>query len=69
MKKVDWVIKFNKNASLKNTYWHEHSKKNEKAKNDFEKYFLSWLITQFLEKLLKMSENIDIKLVGFEATC
>ena len=32
----------------------------KKAKNDFEKIFLSWWIIKFLEKLGKMLENIEI---------
>ena len=36
------------------------------AKYDCEKYFLSWLRKQFLEKLWKMWENTDIKLVTTE---
>ena len=31
----------------------------KKSKNDFRKDFLSLLITQFLEKLWKISENIE----------
>ena len=65
LKKVHKVTKFNENAWLK-PYTDMKTDLRKKAKHDFEKYFLSWWIMQFLEKLWKMWEKIVIKLVTTE---
>ena len=52
LKKVHRVIKFNQNS--------EHIRSKKKQKMNLKKIFLSWWIMQFLEKLLKMWENIEI---------
>ena len=58
-KKVHRVIKFNQDVWLKP---HNNMKieLRKKAKNDFEKGFLSWWTMQFLEKWWKKLENIEI---------
>ena len=40
--------------------WYEYRFKKKKQKIILKKAFLSWWIMQFLEKLLKMWENIEI---------
>ena len=63
LKKVRKVIKFNQKAWLK-PYIDMNTDLRKKAKNDFEKDFLSWWIIQFLVKLWKMwKKHGDIKLV------
>ena len=66
LKKVNRVIKFYQNVSLKTYIDDMNTDLRKKAKNNLEKYFLSWCITQFLEKLWKMWEHRDIKLVTTE---
>ena len=60
--KIPRMIKFNQNAWLK-PYIDMNTNLRKKAKNDFEKYFLSWWKMQFFEKLWKIWQNRDIKLV------
>ena len=43
-------------------FWYEH-RSNKKARNYFEKIFLNWWIIQFLEKVWKIWENIEITLI------
>ena len=59
LKKVHRVIQFNQKAWLK-WYIDMNSKLRAKAKNDFEIYFLSEWIMQFLVKLYKKYESIEI---------
>ena len=59
LKKVDRVIRFNQKAWQK-PYIDMNNKERQKARNNFEKDFLSWWIIQLLEKLSKMRETIEI---------
>ena len=53
------MIKFNQNPWVK-PYFDINTDLRKKAKNDFEKGFLSWWIMQFFEKKRKMWANIEI---------
>ena len=57
LKKVHRVINFNQKSSLK-LYIDMNTQLRRKGKNDFERFFLSWWIMQFLEKTWKMLEYI-----------
>ena len=57
LKKVHRVINFNQKSSLK-LYIDMNTLLRRKGKNDFERFFLSWWIMQFLEKTWKMLEYI-----------
>ena len=59
------MIKFNQNAWLK-PYIDINADLRKKAKKQFEKDFLSYWIMQVLEKLWKMLENRDTKLITTE---
>ena len=59
LKKVHRVIKINQNAWLK-TYIDMNTGIRKKAKNNFEKGFFNLINMQFLKKLWKMLENIEI---------
>ena len=59
LRKVHRVIKFNQNTWLK-PYWYEHRPKSKSKKWFWKRFFLSWWIMLFLEKLWKMWENIEI---------
>ena len=61
MKKVHRAVKFNQNTWLK-PYIDINTDLRKKAKIDFQKkdFFFSWWIIQFLEKLWKMLEDIEI---------
>ena len=53
LKKIHKVVKFNQKAWLE-PYIKINPDLRKIAKNDFEKIFISWWITQFLEKLWRM---------------
>ena len=55
------MVKFNQNAWFK-PCMNTNRDLRKKAKNDFEKDFLGWWIIQFLGKLLKMWESIEIQI-------
>ena len=59
LKKVYRVIKFNQNAWLK-PYINLNTDLKKKQKMILKNIFLSWWIMQFLKKLCKMLENIEI---------
>ena len=59
LKKVDRVIKFNRNTWLK-PYINMNTDLTKKAKNDFEKDFYKLMINEVFGRTMKMWENIDI---------
>ena len=58
-KKVYKVIKFYQNTWVK-LYTEMNTDIWKKVKNNFEKFFISWCMMHFLEKLCKMWESIVI---------